>query len=191
MISQEDLLELIKMRHSGRLYDTTKIISHEQIEMLIEAARWAPSCFGAEPWRYIICNKQDNRDVWDKLLYCLVEANQVWAQNAQILIISLSTKNFRRSKDKSNRWANYDTGAASYGLMLQAAAMGLMAHQMGGFDEKEVRKNFNIGDHLNVISVMAVGYEKKEETDQLQEKERLSKRTRRPIKEIFFYDKLN
>ncbi|WP_174855534.1 nitroreductase family protein [Wolbachia endosymbiont of Ctenocephalides felis wCfeT] len=179
MISK-DLLELIKFRHSGRSYDSAKTISQEEINVLIEAMRLTPSCFGDEPWRYIICNKYNNQSSWEKLLNCLDESNQKWAKDAQILIISLSAKNFRKLSSGENFWAKHDTGAANYALMLQAASMDLMAHQMGGFDKDKIVKNFNIPDDFNVMSVIAIGYE--EEGAEIKEKKR------RPIEEIFFYD---
>ncbi|WP_047759573.1 MAG: nitroreductase family protein [Wolbachia endosymbiont of Armadillidium vulgare] len=181
MISKpQDLLSLMKTRHSGRSYDHTRAISQKEMDILIEAVRLTPSCFGDEPWRYMICNKQSNQNAWKKLLNCLDESNQKWAKDAQILIISLSARNFRKSDKGENFWANHDTGAANYGLMLQAAAMNLMAHQMGGFDRDKIVKEFDISGDFNVMSVIAVGYE--EEGAEIKEKKR------KPIEEIFFYD---
>lgn len=169
MISKpQDLLSLMKTRHSGRSYDHTRAISQKEMDILIEAVRLTPSCFGDEPWRYMICNKQSNQNAWKKLLNCLDESNQKWAKDAQILIISLSARNFRKSDKGENFWANHDTGAANYGLMLQAAAMNLMAHQMGGFDRDKIVKEFNISGDFNVMSVIAVGYE--EEGAEIKEK---------------------
>lgn len=181
MISKEDLLELIKARHSGRSYDCQRAVSQKEIDVLIEAIRLTPSCFGDEPWRYIICQKESNENAWQKLLNCLDESNQKWAKHAQVLIISLSAKNFRKPDKGKNFWAKHDTGAANYALMLQAASMNLMAHQMGGFDKDKIIKEFSIPENFNVMSVIAVGYEK--EDAEIKEKKR------RPIEEIFFYDK--
>lgn len=180
MTSKQDLLSLMKERHSGRSYEPTRAISQKEMDILIEAVRLTPSCFGDEPWRYVICNKQNNQSAWKKLLDCLDESNQKWAKDAQVLIISLSAKNFRKPDKGENFWAKHDTGAANYALMLQAAAMNLMAHQMGGFDRDKIVKRFNIPDDFNVMSVIAVGYEK--EGAEVKEKQR------RSIKEIFSYD---
>ncbi|MGL9759394.1 MAG: nitroreductase family protein [Wolbachia sp.] len=180
MISKQDLLSLMKARHSGRSYDPTRAISQKEMNILIEAVRLTPSCFGDEPWRYIICNKQSNQNAWKKLLDCLDESNQKWAKDAQILTISLSAKNFRKQGKGENFCANHDTGAANYALMLQATAIGLMAHQMGGFDRDKIVERFDISDDFNVMSVIAVGYE--EEGAEIKEKKR------RSVEEIFFYD---
>lgn len=180
MMSKQDLLSLLKERHSERSYDPTRSISQKEMDILIEAVRLTPSCFGDEPWRYVIYNKQNNQSAWKKLLGCLDESNQKWAKDAQILIISRSAENFRKQGKGDNFWAKHDTGAANYALMLQAAAMKLMAHQMGGFDKKKVTESFNIPDDLNIMSVIAVGYE--EEGAEVKEKKR------RLIEDTFFYD---
>ncbi|QKX01752.1 nitroreductase [Wolbachia endosymbiont of Cruorifilaria tuberocauda] len=180
MINTQDLLALMRIRHSGCLYDPNKVVNQEKINLLIEAARLSPSCFGDEPWRYIICNKQSNQNSWVKLLNCLDESNQKWAKNAQVLIISLSAKNFRKLDKGKNFWAKHDTGAANYALILQAASANLMGHQVGGFDGNKIAKKFNIPSDFNITSVIAVGYE--------EEGTKVNEKKRRPVEEIFFYD---
>jgi nitroreductase len=180
MINKQDLLELMRKRHSGRSYDSTRTVAQEDMNALMEAARLTPSCYGDEPWRYVICSKQRNQNAWEKLLSCLTEPNQKWAKNAQILIISLSAKNFQKLNKGKNFWGSYDTGAASYALTLQAASMNLMAHQMGGFDGDKIVEKFNIPDDFNVMSVIAVGYEK--------DGAEVKKKERKPVEEILFYD---
>ncbi|QOD38455.1 nitroreductase family protein [Candidatus Wolbachia massiliensis] len=180
MMSEKDLLELMRKRHSGRSYDPTRIISQEEMDIVMEATRLTPSCFGDEPWRYVVCSKKSNQNAWEKLLNCLDESNQKWAKGAQILVISLNAKSFRKLDKGKNFWAQHDTGAANYALMLQAASMNLMAHQMGGFDKDKIVERFNIPDNFNVMSVIAIGYEN--EDAEIKEKKR------RPIGETFFYD---
>ena len=77
--------ELISARWSGRAYDPNRMLSRQQIISLLEAARWAPSCYGYQPWRYIVCDKASNESSWSKALECLAEGNQVWAKNASVL----------------------------------------------------------------------------------------------------------
>ena len=68
--------ELISARWSGRAYDCNKMLSRKKIISLLEAARWAPSCSGYQPWRYIVCDKISNKLSWSKALECLSEGNQ-------------------------------------------------------------------------------------------------------------------
>jgi nitroreductase len=70
----------IAERWSGRAYDPTVMVTQEEITALCEAARWAPSCFGDEPWRYLVCDKNTDSIAWEKLLAALVPGNQEWAK---------------------------------------------------------------------------------------------------------------
>ncbi|MBL1275410.1 MAG: nitroreductase family protein [Ectothiorhodospiraceae bacterium] len=71
--------ELIAKRWSPRAFDSTKMLEEKQVLALLEAARWAPSCFGEEPWRYVVCDRNKDEAAWEKLLGCLAEKNQLWA----------------------------------------------------------------------------------------------------------------
>jgi nitroreductase len=155
---------------------------------LFEAARWAPSCFGEEPWRYILWDRNRSEFSWQKAFDCLNPGNQVWAMNAPILLLALAGDTFRE-RGTANRWARYDTGAASENLCLQATAMGLMAHQMGGFDADEVRDSFSIPTGYEPMAMIAVGHPGQVDglDGALRERE-LAERKRRPLSEIFFED---
>ncbi|WP_330109981.1 nitroreductase family protein [Methylophaga thalassica] len=176
-------------RWSGRAYDPTVMVTSEEITALCEAARWSPSCFGDEPWRYLICDKNTDESAWKKVLSALVPGNQEWAKNAPVLIVTASVPNFSQN-DKPNRWSGYDTGAASISLCLQATAMGLMSHQMGGFDDKVLRESFNIPADIHIWSVIAIGHQAALDnlTEEQLERE-LSPRKRRPVEQAFFMNK--
>ena len=92
--------------------------------------------------------------------------------------------------DKPNRWSGYDTGAASISLCLQATAMGLMSHQMGGFDDKVLRESFNIPADIHIWSVIAIGHQAALDnlTEEQLERE-LSPRKRLPVEQAFFMNK--
>ncbi|EGL55118.1 nitroreductase [Methylophaga aminisulfidivorans MP] len=176
-------------RWSGRAYDPTVMVTLEEITALCEAARWSPSCFGDEPWRYLVCDKNTDESAWKKVLSALVPGNQEWAKNAPVLIVTASVPNFSQN-DKPNRWSGYDTGAASISLCLQATAMGLMSHQMGGFDDKVLRESFNIPADIHIWSVIAIGHQAALDnlTEEQLERE-LSPRKRRPVEQAFFMNK--
>lgn len=178
--------EVLRKRWSGRAYDPQRRLSSQQIMTMLEAARWAPSCFGDEPWRYIICNRDTNRAAWQMALDTLVASNQDWAQSAPVLILAFANSIMSRN-GKPNRWGQYDTGAASMSLSLQATAMGLMAHQMGGFDADKVRTLFNIPDAFMPMAVLTVGYQLPVDRIPEQMKEReTAARVRRPLEQTFF-----
>lgn len=147
----------IAERWSGRAYDAAKPVSHEQVIALLEAARWAPSCFGDEPWRFVVWNKADNPQAWQQAFDCLVPGNQAWVIDAPVLLLTCADTLFGHNQ-KPNRFAQYDTGAAAENLCLQAASMGLMAHQMGGFDADLAREKFNIPAQYTLMAMISVGY---------------------------------
>ncbi|MDP1657941.1 MAG: nitroreductase family protein [Methylotenera sp.] len=156
-LTQVAINETIANRWSGRAYDASKQISPEQIVALLEAARWAPSCFGDQPWRFIVWNKNADTQTWQQAFDCLAPSNQTWVKNAPVLLLVCSDTLFNHNQ-QLNRWAQYDTGAAAENLCLQASSMGLMAHQMGGFNADIARGNFNIPPQFTPMAMICVGY---------------------------------
>ena len=150
--------DLLAQRWSPRAFDLDQPISREQVLALMEAARWAPSCFGDEPWRFIVCDRGRDPASWQRAFDCLAEGNQVWVKNTPLLILTGVDGHFRHNA-KDNRWAQYDTGAASMSICLQAVALGLAAHQMGGFDATRLHAAFTIPAHITLMSVIAVGHQ--------------------------------
>jgi len=150
--------EIIEARWSPRAFDPDKAVSHDDLLALLEAARWAPSCFNDQPWRFIVCDKSTDADSWQDAFSTLVERNQLWAKNAPVLVLSVAMANFNHN-DKPNRWAMYDTGAAATSLCLQATALGLIVHQMGGFDAEKARELFHLPSDCTPMAMMAIGYQ--------------------------------
>ena len=185
-ITQQAIHELLANRWSGRAYDADQSVSKAQVVSLLEAARWAPSCFGDQPWRYVVCNKADNLQAWQAAFDCLVPGNQGWAVNAPVLLLICADTLFGHN-DKPNKWAAYDTGAATENLCLQATALGLMAHQMGGFDADKARTTFNVPERYQILAMVTVGYQASVDTLSGEVKEReLVARSRKPLEELFF-----
>ncbi len=184
--TQEKIDDLLAKRWSGRAYDVSRQVSQQDIISLLEAARWAPSCYGDEPWRYIVCDKSTNESAWDKAFSCLAEGNQSWAVNAPVLILALANSIFSHN-DNDNRWAQYDTGAASMSLCIQASSLGLMVHQMGGFSAEKAAEIFSIPEQYTSMAMMTVGYQLAEDkiSEEMMERES-SDRQRNPLAEQFF-----
>jgi nitroreductase len=184
--TEQAISNIIAERWSGRAFNPEASINQEVIISLCEAARWAPSCYGDQPWRFIVLNRYENEQLWQQAVACLSPSNREWAQNAPLLILSASVAQFT-TDGSDNRWTGYDTGAAAISLCLQATGLGLMTHQMGGFDSNELRAAFSLPDDLNLWSMIAVGYPAQLDnlSDNLIERE-LKPRVRRPLSEQFF-----
>lgn len=178
--------DLIARRWSGRAYDATRPVPEEHIIALLEAARWAPSCFGDQPWRYIICNKHKNQAAWDQAFSCLSEGNQSWAKDAPVLILSVADGIMSKT-GKPNRWGQHDTGAATMSLCIQATELGLMVHQMGGFNADTSRKLFSVPEQYMPMAMMTVGYQLPLEKIDGEVREReIAERARNPLGMNFF-----
>ena len=184
--TQAPIHDVIAARWSGCAYDPEKKPTPEQVLSLIEAARWAPSCFGDQPWRFIVFDKDRDQAAWQRAYACLAEGNQPWAGRAPLLFLA-SADSVMSKTGKPNRWGQYDTGAAALNLCLQATAMGLMAHQMGGFDADRARLEFKIPPQFTPMAMITVGYQLAEASipDAMKERE-YADRARNPVNSNFF-----
>lgn len=152
-----EINRLIAKRWSPRVFDADHAIEDDKITALMEAAHWAPSCFNEQPWRFIVCNRHSNEVAWQYAVSCLAPKNQLWAKDAPLLIMACANEEFSYN-GSANRWAQYDTGAASENICLQATSMGLFAHQMGGFDAERAHEVFKIPQQITPMAMIAVGY---------------------------------
>jgi nitroreductase len=129
-------------------------LSDREILQLFEAARWAPSTYNEQEWRFLYARRDTPH--WPTFFDLLVEANQVWCQNAALLVVVLSHKVFEKNS-KPNPVHTFDAGAAFQNLALQGAAMGLVTHGMAGFDRDKARTALNVPDDYAVEAMIAVG----------------------------------
>lgn len=178
--------DLISRRWSCRAFNPDVKVSREQIISICEAGRWAPSCFGDEPWRFIVWDKNHDPESYNKGFSCLGEWNQAWAKNAPILLAAFADNKFRKN-NAPNRWAEFDTGACCENIYLQAVSLGLMAHCMGGFDRIKLQYEFNVPDNFTPMAMIAIGAQDEPSSlDEMYLKAELSARSRRPIGETFY-----
>ena len=177
--------DVIAQRWSPRAFDSRYIVSEDEIKSLFEAARWAPSCYGDQPWQFVLFNKVD-ATAWTSALNCLSVGNQNWAMDASILIVVCANKNFTHNHEL-NRWAHYDTGAAAENICLQATSIGLFAHQMGGFDQDKVRSLSNIPTKFDILACMVVGKNLDEsKLSKVQRDKEGQVRSRKLLEDIYF-----
>jgi nitroreductase len=155
MSETSHLNELILRRWSPRSFNG-KEVETWKLRTLFEAASWAASCFGEEPWRYIVASRADQTQ-FDRLLGLLVAKNQEWAKHAGALAISFAKKTFTHS-GAPNRFGIHDTGTAFGQLSLQAEDLGLHVHGMGGFDAARTRTELGVPDDFEVGAAFAIGY---------------------------------
>ena len=181
-VTDHPVHELIRNRWSPRAF-SDKPIPQEVLRSLFEAARWAPSSNNEQPWAYIVATKEDKVN-FDKILGTLVEFNAGWAKNATALAIAVAKLAFANNHSP-NRNAQYDTGAATALLSVEATARGLVVHQMAGFDPEKARQAFAIPEGWEPIAAIAIGYpgDPNSLSPKLKDRE-LAPRTRKPIRDF-------
>jgi nitroreductase len=149
------LNDLIAKRWSPRAFQD-KPIDAATLGSLFEAARWSASCYNEQPWRFIVATR-DRPEEFARVLGTLMPMNQAWAKTAWALGISAGKKTFTHN-GAPNRWGIHDAGAALTTLMLQATAVGLHVHGMGGFDPVKARAEFGIPEDFEPAAAFAIGY---------------------------------
>ena len=178
--------DLLARRWSPRAFDSTRPVGREQLAALLEAARWAPSCNGDEPWRYLVWDRSRHPDAWKKAFDCLSENNRKWCGNVPVLMLSCAGSIFGHS-GKPNRYAQHDTGMADLSIALQAVTLGLVAHQMGGYDAQKARDAFAIPEEYTPMAMIAVGYQASPDVlDEETKAKELKPRSRKPLEQHFF-----
>ncbi len=176
--------DLIRSRWSPRAF-SSRDVSAEDLEIILDAARWAASCYNEQPWRFIVARKSDPQ-AFEKMLNLLVPGNQSWATSAPVLMIMAAKRTFTHN-GSPNYYALHDAGQALANFFLQATALGLHAHGMAGFDRDRARVELGIPDDYDVGAAVALGY--LGSPDQLNEqhkKSELAVRQRKPLDQVVF-----
>jgi len=151
-----DILNLFAERWSPRAF-ANRPVEPEKIRRMLEAARWTMSSYNEQPWRYVVASRHENPDEYDRLLRCLNEWNQGWAENAPVLMMSFYKETFSEN-GAPNRCAPHDVGAASAALTFQATSMDLYVHQMAGILKDVARETYDVPDGFEPMAGLAVGY---------------------------------
>lgn len=184
--SVDGVLPIILERWSPRAF-LDRYVNPDDLKKVFEAARWAPSSFNEQPWRYFVGQRES--PTWNKIFSVLVPANQAWAQTAAVLILGVTKTRFTHN-DSPNNYALHDLGAADAFITLQAGALGLRTHQMAGFDSVKAREVFEIPEIYTMGSVMALGYQADPSTlpnEHYQSQEQMP-RSRKPLSEFVLTD---
>ncbi len=178
------LTESVFRRWSPKIFSEAHV-SKEHLKQIMVAASWAPSCFNAQPWSFII-GTHENHETFSKLSDCLRPLNKEWAVKAPVLMLALAELNFSHNGN-TNRHAAHDLGLALGNLLNQATMLGLQAHLMAGFSVELAKENFGLPDTHDPFTMLALGYqaEMKLIPKEVLETE-LAPRSRKPLNEVVF-----
>jgi len=178
----EGVLPIFLERWSPRAFDEREV-SKADLRKIFEAARWAPSSSNEQPWRFIVGLR--GGETHRKIVETLAGFNKEWAPKAPVLMVGVAHTRFARN-GSANGYALFDLGAASTIITLQAHALGIVTHQMGGFDKDATRRLLEIPEDYAIGSTMALGYQ--DEPEKLANQKLIdgetAQRTRKPLSEI-------
>jgi nitroreductase len=174
---------LIQERRSPRAF-ADRAVARDTLISLFEAARWSASAANLQPWRFIVAPRAE-RESFERMLAVLVPQNAAWANQAPVL--ALTVAEMLNPRGAPNRHAMHDVGLAAQNLTLQATALGLAVHQMGGFEMDKARASFTIPEGFEPVVALAIGYPGDPESlpEPLRSRE-LAPRARRPLSETVF-----
>lgn len=173
---------LLSQRWSPRAF-AARPVEPDQLRSLFEAARWSASAGNGQSWSFIVAT-QDDRDTFDKIAQCLDSGNAAWAPHAPVLVLGIART---MRNDKPHKIGLYDLGLAVQNLTVQASALDLFVHQMGGFSRDAARTTFQIPDDHEPIVVMAIGYlGDPMALDERNRSRELEPRSRKPLQEFVF-----
>lgn len=156
-MSASELTPLLAERWSPSIFDPGHVLSEEDLETLLTAARWAPSAGNSQPWAFVVARRGSKTH--DIVVEALSRGNQGWVPNASAVLVNVA----QTAVDPDGNgpaftgFAAYDLGQAVAHLSLQASAMGLHTHQLAGFDHDLVAKRLEVPDHFTVTTCVAVG----------------------------------
>jgi len=148
---------LFTERWSPRAF-TEEAIAEPALMSLLEAARWAPSAYNVQPWRFIYARR--DTAAWQPIFDSLVEFNQMWTKRAAALVVIASAREAvfpGKTEPVANASHAFDAGAAWASLAFQAQLSGWSAHAMAGFDAGKLRAAIGLPEVYALDTVVAVG----------------------------------
>ena len=174
---------LLGERWSPRAF-ATRPVERAKLLSLFEAARWAPSANNRQPWHFV-AGTSDHPEEHALLVATLNERNRHWARYAPVLILVVA----QHAPQPGREFASlYDVGLAVGNLTAQAVELGLVTHQMGGFDVELARTTLGIPEGYAPVVVIALGYPGSPEAlpADLRERELAPRSSRKPLEDFVF-----
>jgi nitroreductase len=161
---------LLSQRRSPRCFDERHELDDAEVDLLLEAARWAPSAGNSQPWSFIVGRRGDSTH--RRLVAHLAGSSASWAPQAALLVANLSHRYVEGTDWDYSEFAVYDLGQAVAHMTFQAAAFGLCVRQFRAFDRAALAAAFDVPPHWEVTTMSAVGRACEASADPVQPRER-------------------
>ena len=147
---------LLTTRWSPTVFDASASVDPSGVELLVEAARWAPSAGNSQPWGFIVGPR--GSDEHARLASHLAGSSSRWAPTAALLVANLAHRYVEGTDWEYSEFALYDLGQAVAHMTLQARSMGLYVRQFRAFDRDAIEADFAVPAHWEVCTMSAIGY---------------------------------
>jgi nitroreductase len=154
-VSERLLHPLLSRRWSPLRFDQTHDLDLDEVAVLLEAARWAPSAGNSQPWSFVVGRRGDR--LHERLVERLYPSSRRWAPTAALLVANLSHRLVETTDWEFSEFSHYDLGQAVAHLTLQAQASGLGVRQFRAFDRAGLAADFEVPAHWEVTSMAAIG----------------------------------
>jgi nitroreductase len=144
-------------RWSPRAFDGSTL-SDTELFTILEAARWAPSSFNHQPWRFVYAHRESAD--WERFVGLLLPFNAMWARHAAVLLFMVSDTMIQLPRDAAQTVSHshsFDAGAAWAFMSLQATRLGIRTHGMTGVDFNRARKELSVPDSFRIEAAIAIG----------------------------------
>ena len=142
-------------RWSPRSFDESEL-PQEDLDVILEAAAWAPSAFNYQPWKFLYARRGDAN--WERFLSLLIPFNQMWAKDAAALVFIVSDTKKRDGEEHVDFYSHsFDAGAAWAQMALQATLLGYHAHGMTGLEFDKARAELGLPDDFRLEAAVAIG----------------------------------
>jgi nitroreductase len=142
-------------RWSPIAFDQGHTLTPAEVDLLLEAARWAPSAGNSQPWAFIAARRGD--DLHRRLVKHLAGSSARWAPEASALVANLSHRYVEGTVWEYSEFAHYDLGQAVAHMTFQAQSMGLFVRQFRAFDRAGLTREFAVPPHWEVTTMSAFG----------------------------------
>ena len=176
---------LLAGRWSPIRFDPAHRISNADVELILEAARWAPSAGNSQPWAFIAGSQAT--PLHARLSRHLTGSSRPWAQDASLLIANLAHRYVEDTTGQYSEFSHYDLGQAVAHMTIQAQALGLYTRQFRAFDRDALHREFEIPDHWEIATMSAIGSPPNAEaTPETAERQQATSRRRRAVEDLLW-----
>ena len=159
-----DLARTFRERWSPTAWDVNHVLSPDDVERLVEAARWSPSAGNSQPWSFVTARRGDDRHA--RLVPLLAASARRWAPDASLLVVNVCHRYVEGTNWDSSEFAEYDLGQSVAHMTLQAMSMGLFTRQFRAFDRNAVEHELGVPEHWVVMTITAIGLPAQEQPAQ-------------------------